>query len=162
MASKLNTVAIYIVMMFIFMIACDRIDIPEAIYDHPNQEALANILDDQLGKPYLWGAEGPDTFDCSGLVFYSYARMNMIVPRVSREQANFGLPVSCNQLEYGDLLFFNTTEKPSDRITHVGIYIGNEEFEQASSRKGEVVITSTNTSFYQERLKRCRRFLPQV
>jgi len=89
----------------------------------------------KVGKPYRWGASGPNAFDCSGLVKWSFAQAGRSMPRTSRAQAGAGTPVSRANLQPGDLVFFY---KP---ISHVGIYIGNGKIVHAS-RKGQPVKVS--------------------
>jgi cell wall-associated NlpC family hydrolase len=86
----------------------------------------------KVGKPYRWGASGPNAFDCSGLVKWSFAQAGKSMPRTSRAQSTAGTPVSRANLQPGDLVFFY---KP---ISHVGIYIGNGKVVHAS-RKGQPV-----------------------
>jgi cell wall-associated NlpC family hydrolase len=73
----------------------------------------------QLGKPYVWGATGPTTFDCSGLTQYVWAQAGVDIPRVAEDQDAWSIPVPLSQLMPGDLVFYGTTD-----IHHVGIYIG--------------------------------------
>ena len=87
--------------------------------------AMTNALA-KLGKPYRWGAVGPNAFDCSGLVKWSFGQAGRSLPRTSRAQAGTGMPVSRANLQPGDLVFFY---KP---ISHVGIYIGNNKIVHAS------------------------------
>ena len=89
----------------------------------------------KVGKPYRWGASGPNAFDCSGLVKWSFAQAGRSMPRTSRAQASAGRPVSRANLQPGDLVFFY---RP---ISHVGIYIGNNKIVHAS-RKGQPVKVS--------------------
>ena len=89
----------------------------------------------KVGKPYRWGASGPNAFDCSGLVKWSFAQAGRSMPRTSRAQAGAGTPVSRANLQPGDLVFFY---KP---ISHVGIYIGNGKIVHAS-HKGQPVKVS--------------------
>jgi cell wall-associated NlpC family hydrolase len=89
----------------------------------------------KLGTPYRWGATGPNAFDCSGLVKWSFAQAGKSLPRTSRAQSAAGTPVSKANLQPGDLVFFY---KP---ISHVGIYIGNGKIVHAS-RKGQPVKVS--------------------
>jgi len=96
--------------------------------------AMTNALA-KLGKPYRWGAVGPNAFDCSGLVKWSFGQAGRSLPRTSRAQAGAGMPVSRANLQPGDLVFFY---KP---ISHVGIYIGNGKIVHAS-RKGQPVKVS--------------------
>ncbi|OIK29355.1 C40 family peptidase [Streptomyces malaysiense] len=74
----------------------------------------------QLGKPYVYGATGPSSFDCSGLTSYAYAQAGVSIPRTSEQQANIGTRIySQSQLKVGDLVFFYGD------IHHVGLYAGN-------------------------------------
>ena len=73
----------------------------------------------RLGDPYIWGAAGPTTFDCSGLVMWAYAQVGIALPHFTVSQYNSGVHVSRNDLEPGDLVFF------FPNISHVGMYIGN-------------------------------------
>jgi cell wall-associated NlpC family hydrolase len=73
----------------------------------------------QRGKPYLWGAAGPDDYDCSGLVVWAYAEEGISLPHYTGSLWNEGEHISQNDLEPGDLIFFD------DDIDHVGFYIGN-------------------------------------
>jgi cell wall-associated NlpC family hydrolase len=73
----------------------------------------------QLGKPYEWGATGPDTFDCSGLTMWVWAKAGVSLPHHSGSQYNEGTHVSRDELRPGDLVFFGSP------IHHVGIYVGN-------------------------------------
>ncbi len=74
----------------------------------------------ELGKPYQWGATGPNTFDCSGLTQYVWRAAGVSIPRVAADQDAWSIPVPLSQLLPGDLVFFGKTD-----IHHVGIYIGD-------------------------------------
>lgn len=74
----------------------------------------------ELGKPYVWGATGPATFDCSGLTQFVWKAAGVAIPRVAADQDSWTIPVPLSQLLPGDLVFFGTTN-----IHHVGIYIGD-------------------------------------
>ncbi|SHN45582.1 NlpC/P60 family protein [Cryptosporangium aurantiacum] len=78
----------------------------------------------QRGKPYEWGAEGPQRFDCSGLVQTAYASADVTLPRTARPQYRASRPVSITALLPGDLLFFATDRADWDTIHHVGVYLG--------------------------------------
>ena len=112
-----------------------------------------------LGHRYVWGAEGPNTFDCSGFTQYVMRKSKGIhIPRVSRKQAYYGKYVSRRNLKPGDLIFFDTSRRRRGYVNHVGIYIGNDKFIHASSARHRVVITSFRTHpFYRERFKWGRR-----
>jgi len=77
------------------------------------------------GLPYVWGASGPTSFDCSGLVQWSFAQAGVSMPRVAADQARTGLAVPVSQLEPGDLLFYHTDPTDPGYISHVAIYLGN-------------------------------------
>jgi hypothetical protein len=79
----------------------------------------------QIGKPYVWGAEGPDTYDCSGLVQAAYASAGVSVPRVARAQYRATTPVPVGAIIPGDLLFFGPDPADIESIHHVGIYLGD-------------------------------------
>ena len=100
--------------------------------------ALGAALD-QVGDPYVWGATGPDAFDCSGLTSWSYARAGVVIPRVSRDQFAFGgAPVDVDDLLPGDLVFFATAEWDPGVVHHVGMYVG-EGLMVAAPRSGLTV-----------------------
>jgi len=108
----------------------------------------------QLGKPYQWGAQGPDRFDCSGLVCHVYGKLGVSMPRVSREQARTGREVARNALRPGDLVFFATD---GQGINHVGIYIGHSEFIHAPRRHVPVKTDSLNNAYWSRRYRTARR-----
>lgn len=85
-----------------------------------------------LGRPYLWGASGPGSFDCSGLTSYAWARAGVSLPHSAAAQFGSGRPVARTDLRPGDLVFFYSP------ISHVGIYIGNGQMIDAP-RSGTVV-----------------------
>jgi cell wall-associated NlpC family hydrolase len=90
----------------------------------------------QLGKPYAWGAAGPDSYDCSGLTMWAWAHAGVSLPHQSAEQQGYGTPVSVGQLQPGDLVFFGSP------AYHVGIYIGNGQMVHAPTTGDVVKITS--------------------
>ncbi len=111
-----------------------------------------------LGRRYVWGAEGPRAFDCSGFTQYVMRKTKGVrLPRVSRKQAYYGKYVSRSHLRPGDLVFFDTSRRRRGYVNHVGIYIGNNKFIHASSARHRVVITSLNRPFYRARFKWGRR-----
>jgi cell wall-associated NlpC family hydrolase len=89
----------------------------------------------KLGTPYRWGAMGPNAFDCSGLVKWSFEKAGRALPRTSKAMAGVGVKVSKSSLQPGDLVFFY---KP---ISHVGIYIGNGKIVHASNKKSPVKVS---------------------
>jgi cell wall-associated NlpC family hydrolase len=89
----------------------------------------------QLGKPYVWGAAGPNSFDCSGLAVYAYGSAGIHLPHSAAMQSTLGVPVSKASLAPGDLVFFYSP------VSHVGIYIGNGQIVH-SPTQGDVVKVS--------------------
>jgi cell wall-associated NlpC family hydrolase len=106
----------------------------------------------QLGKAYVWGAAGPDVFDCSGLVVYAYAAMGVLLPHSSYALWNDGVYVSRDQLQPGDLVFF-------DGLGHVGIYIGGDQFIHAPHTGDVVKISNLNEGWYAATYIGARRIL---
>jgi hypothetical protein len=92
----------------------------------------------QVGKPYVWGAEGPDTYDCSGLVQAAYAAAGVSLPRVARAQFRATAPVPATAMVPGDLLFFGPDRADPETIHHVGIYLGSGQMVHAPTA-GDVV-----------------------
>ena len=86
----------------------------------------------QRGKPYVWAAAGPGSFDCSGLVLYAYKAAGISLPHSSLQQSKMGQAVTRSQLQPGDLIFFYSP------VSHVGIYIGNGQMVHAPTA-GDVV-----------------------
>jgi cell wall-associated NlpC family hydrolase len=85
----------------------------------------------RVGMPYVWGGDGPSVFDCSGLVQWSLAQAGVGMPRVAADQALTGPAVPVSRLEPGDLLFYHTDPTAPGYVSHVAIYLGNGEMEQA-------------------------------
>lgn len=94
-----------------------------------------------LGVPYVWGGASPAGFDCSGLIMYAYAQMGVSLPHHAASQYGMGAPVSREQLQAGDLVFF-------DGLGHAGIYIGGGQFVHAPHSGDVVKISSLNDSWY--------------
>lgn len=92
----------------------------------PGYAALQVALT-RIGDPYVWGATGPDEFDCSGLIQWSYKQVGMNLPRTSQAQAQGGTPVAQSDLRPGDVITFY------DDVSHVGIYAGNGMMVHAST-----------------------------
>jgi cell wall-associated NlpC family hydrolase len=108
-----------------------------------------------IGRPYVWGAEGPDAFDCSGLMQYIFARTGIDLPRRAIDQSRAGDLVG-RRLEPGDLLFFSTDTRRS-LVTHVGIYEGDGVMINASQRGGRVRRDDLDEDFWTDRFMFARR-----
>jgi len=85
----------------------------------------------KLGVPYVWGAAGPDTFDCSGLVQWAYGQAGLSLARVAADQYRSGPEVQLNALAPGDLLFWATDPALKSTIHHVAIYVGQGQMIEA-------------------------------
>ncbi|WP_195972936.1 NlpC/P60 family protein [Clostridium thermobutyricum] len=106
-------------------------------------QAVLNEAYKHLGKPYVWGATGPNSFDCSGFTSYVYKKVTgRWIGRTTYDQINVGTPVSRSQLQPGDLVFTSAG--------HVGIYVGNNNFINAP-RTGSNVSVMPLWSFYAAR-----------
>ena len=90
----------------------------------PFGSQVVSIAMSYIGTPYVWGGAAPGGFDCSGLVMYSFAQLGVQLPHSSYAMWNYGVPVPSDQLQPGDLVFF-------DSLGHVGLYIGGGEYVDA-------------------------------
>jgi cell wall-associated NlpC family hydrolase len=106
-----------------------------------------------IGIPYVWGAEGPRSFDCSGFTMYVYKKFGVDLPHYTGSQIGVGISVSRKNLKQGDLIFFNTTGKAS----HVGIYVEGGNFIHASSGSNKVTVSNLSQSYYNARFSGARR-----
>ena len=110
---------------------------------------MLNAALSRRGLPYVWGAAGPSSFDCSGLVEWSFAQAGVRMPRVAADQARTGPAVPASQLRPGDLLFYHTDPTAPGYISHVAIYLGNGLMIQAPQpgQNVEVVPADTGNEF---------------
>lgn len=113
---------------------------------------VANYAYNFLGRPYVYGANGPNAFDCSGFTSYVYRHFGVSLPRTASSQFSAGSAVSRNNLAPGDLVFFNTV----GYLGHVGLYIGGGDFIHAAS-SGRVKISSLSEGYYRRRYAGARR-----
>ncbi len=93
----------------------------------------------QRGDMYLYGATGPDRFDCSGLTSYAYKAAGISIPRTSKAQSTYGTAVSKANLQPGDLVFFYSP------VSHVGMYIGNGQMVHASTAGKPVAVVNLDS-----------------
>ena len=110
----------------------------------------------QLGIRYRWGGKSPETgFDCSGLVLYSAQQsLGLKLPPRSYDMAVFGVDVARNDLQVGDLVFFNTMGR---RNSHVGVYLGDDQFVHSPSSGGVVKIENMTQAYWTKRYNGARR-----
>ena len=105
-----------------------------------------------LGTPYVWAGASPAGFDCSGFTMYVFAQVGISLPHSSYAQYGMGVPVAYDQLQPGDLVFF-------DGIGHVGIYIGGGEFIHSPHTGDVVKISSLSEAYYAGSYDGARRIL---
>ena len=108
-----------------------------------------------LGAPYHYGGSSPRGFDCSGLVYYAFRETGIRVPRTTRLQLRHAKPVPLSRLQTGDLLFFN---QHSRRVSHVGIYVGDDWFIHAPSKGRRVSYDSLQDGYWKSRLVAAGRY----
>jgi len=109
------------------------------------RDSIVQMAKAQVGKRYLTGGESPDNgFDCSGLIQYVLAGLNLQVPRTAKQQAKVGLAIKrdTSRLLPGDILTFAKGKKA--KISHVGIYVGDGRYIHASSVAGKIIESPIN------------------
>lgn len=112
-----------------------------------------------MGYPYVYGGSSPRGFDCSGLVKYVFANFGITLNRTASAQMDNGTSVSKSELIPGDVVFFKKAGSSASRASHVGIYIGNNQFIHASTSKTGVIISDMDSSYYNTGFVGARRML---
>lgn len=128
---------------------------PSARIDRVERAALS-----QLGKPYIFGNSGPDSYDCSGLMKYAYETIGIELAHHTRTVASddsYETISDSSQLRRGDLVFFDTVSNDG-QIDHVGLWLGGNRFVHASSANGEVMISEFDER-WQQRFVLAKRIL---
>ena len=121
------------------------------------KDELMNKIIEYINTPYVWGGTSKSGIDCSGFVqTVMYNAFNVSLPRTSFEQSLIGDDVSTENLQFGDLLFFDTMHK--GRVTHVAIYLKDGYFAHSGSHTG-VAIASLNDDFYAGTFLRAKRVI---
>ena len=111
----------------------DRVDLGDVAPGSSHGAAALSAAQSKLGAPYVYGATGPSSFDCSGLTGWAFSQAGVSLPRISQDQANVGTRISSvSALQPGDLVFFYSD------LHHVGIYAGNGQIIHAP-KPGAVV-----------------------
>ncbi len=138
---------------------CATRGVPESTTDQ--RSAVVAAAQDQQGAPYRSGAEGPDAFDASGLVYYAYRAAGAPVPRDSYAQLEAGKPVTFAQAKPGDLVFYQLENEAGQDHLRVGLYRGDSEMLYASAERGEVVLQAVDDDYWAQRLLGVIRILPE-
>ena len=122
-------------------------------------DKMISIAKKQLGDTYILGKSGPDSFDCSGLVYYCLRQVNVYTRRLNAaglsKTTSWTKISDIDNVQRGDLLFFKSDDSSS--IGHVGIYIGSGEMIDASSANGKVVRRGAKTSYWRRNFVVARR-----
>jgi cell wall-associated NlpC family hydrolase len=113
-----------------------------------------------IGRPYVWGAEGPRSFDCSGLTQYVFGEFAVDLPRRAVSQSRVGSRIG-RRLQRGDLVFFSTDTRKS-LVTHVGIYEGNGRMIEANKSAGRVRRSDLDDEYWVERFMFARRVMTDL
>ncbi|MCL8207798.1 MAG: LysM peptidoglycan-binding domain-containing protein [Actinomycetia bacterium] len=125
-------------------------------------QAVTRLALEEIGAPYAWGGSTPSGFDCSGLVQWVFAQYGVDLPRTSWAQFDVGTPVSWNNLEPGDLVFFSTY---APGASHVGIYVGADgpyarAFVAADNPATGVILNNLDGAYWRARFVGARRVAP--
>ncbi|AYV68347.1 MULTISPECIES: C40 family peptidase [Niallia] len=107
-----------------------------------SKKSVVTVAKKYIGTPYKYGGTSPKGFDCSGFVGYSYKKVGKSLPRTTASMYKKGKKVKKSNLKKGDLIFFKTYKKGA---SHVGIYIGSNQFIHSSSSKGVKVDKLSNS-----------------
>ncbi len=122
------------------------------------REKIVKTARRYVGVPYRWGGESSRTgFDCSGFTMVVYRLNGLDLPRSSRQQWKAGRQISRRQLQKGDLVFFATAG--GGRISHVGIYTGEDKFLHAPSRGSRIKTSSLSSKYFKSRYVGARSYL---
>ncbi len=161
---KKFSVSLKLIMLFglgLLLSACShhqaRIANAPAAKTSPTTDKVIRIAKSMLGSPYRYGGKTPETgFDCSGLVYFVFQQAGLNPPpRTSYGQYKASKPIAKSALKRGDLVFFRIRR---NKISHVGIYLGNQRFVHAPSSGKRVSIASLNSPYWHKRFIRGGRF----
>jgi len=134
----------------------ERSPVPATSRGGTDVRLVLKTASDLLGKSYIYGASGPNSFDCSGFTMYVYQKHGVNLPHNAAAQFGFGAKVARGDLVAGDLVFFGYYG--SAGINHVGIYTGEGKFIHSSTKQG-VIITALDSAYYASNYKGAVRVL---
>ena len=121
---------------------------PAEVAESSKGQEIVDYALQYVGYPYVYGGSTPKGFDCSGFTSYVYKHFGYSLNRSASGQLDNGVSVSMSQLQPGDLVIFKKAGTGSKRASHVGLYIGNNQFVHASTSKVGVIISSLSSSYY--------------
>ena len=124
---------------------------------HP-REGLTDVALGLKGSPYVWAGESKSGFDCSGFTRYVYRLAGIDLPHSCNAQLELGEEVSLDELEIGDVIFFEKTYE-TEGASHVGIYVGDGKYLHASSSAGYVKTNEIDDPYFDRHFLACRRYL---
>lgn len=123
--------------------ANDRVDLGGAVAESQRAAAALSAAKGKIGSPYVWGATGPSSFDCSGLTQWAYSQAGVSLDRTSQAQANNGTQIGRSELKPGDLVLFYGD------LHHIGLYAGNGQIVHAPKPGASVRYESINNMPFQ-------------
>ena len=140
---------------------CSKVEVPVAVpvpgvdrsVESSRGRTVVAVAKQYVGAPYRWGGSSPSGFDCSGLVRYVYAQVGVSLPHNAAQQYRLGTAVAREDLEPGDLVFF-------DHLRHNGIYVGAGRFIHARQTGRRVAIASLDDEWYSSHFVGGRRLDP--
>jgi cell wall-associated NlpC family hydrolase len=148
------------ILLLLFFSACKSTRVHSTSYEpNPVLNELAVYAISLEGTPYKYGGTSPDTgFDCSGFVGHVFKQsLGKSLPRSSEEISRVGTEQDSEELQPGDLVFFNTLNKS---YSHVGIYLGDGQFIHSPSTGKSVTVVNINDSYWRKRYNGARRIKP--
>ena len=146
--------AIRLLLLLALLTGCARTPVANSPLNTASRDAT-EVATSMIGKPYRYGGSTPQGFDCSGLVYFSFQRAGIKVPRSTERLRKQGQPVAAARAARGDLVFFNQEGRNS---SHVGIYLGNNRFVHAPSSGKRVRVDSLTDPYWQKHWVGVRRF----
>ena len=116
-----------------------------------DKEGVIQYAETLLGTPHAMGGYSASGIDCSGLVKLAHAQFGVDLPRSSHDQGRYGTIISSgDELKRGDLVFFHSTYKKAELITHSGIYLGENKFIHTSTSRGVSIATLLDSGYWQD------------
>lgn len=137
------------------------LDPPDCDSGNEDIELVIRYALAQLGKPYVYGTAGPNSFDCSGLTYYCFKKIGITLPRSAYDvgySKTLGTRIAYEDLKRGDIVCFNTIGD-SDLSDHVGLYLGDGKFIHAPHTGCDVIIADMSTGYYQKNFSWGRRVI---